>query len=120
MILQEFAKIGTIDNQVGKTGSYEIWIYGRKGKDIPHFHIVNDQTGFSCCVKILECGYFIHTGKENVLTSKLKKSLVYFLTKPHRRLKDTTNWEYLCACWEDNNSELPEEIYENMPNYLNL
>ena len=122
MILKEMAKIGSIDTQIGKTGNYEIWIYNREGDGIPHFHIVNDQTGFSCCVCILECKYFIHTGKEDTLNTKLKKSLVAFLNKPHRKLPNYTNWQYLCACWDDNNSsyELPNEAYQNMPNYLNL
>jgi len=122
MFLKEMAKIGTIDTQIGKEGNYEIWIYNREGDGIPHFHITNDEDGFSCCVKILECAYFKHSGKEDVLNTKLKKSLVSFLRRPHRKLKMYTNWEYLCACWDDNNSNylLPDDIGENMPNYLNL
>ena len=122
MIIKEMAKIGSIDTQIGKTGNYEIWVYNREGDGIPHFHIINEQNGFSCCVKILECAYFMHTGKEDVLNNKLKKSLVAFLKKPHRRLKEYTNWQYLCACWDDNNSnyELSEEAYENMPDYTKL
>ena len=120
--LEEMAKIGSIDTQISKTGNYEIWVYNREGDGIPHFHITNNQNDFSCCVKILECGYFFHTGKEDVLNTKLKKSLIAFLKKPHRKLKNYTNWQYLCACWDDNNSayELPEEAYDNMPDYMNL
>lgn len=120
--IKEMAKIGSIDTQVGKTGGYEIWIYNREGDGIPHFHIINEEENFSCCVRILECAYFIHTGKEDTLNTKLKKSLMVFLNSNHRKLKGVTNWEYLCACWDDNNSnfELPEDIGNNMPNYLNL
>ena len=77
---------------------------------------------FSCCVKILKPDYFIHTGKEDTLNSKLKKSLINFLTSKHRKRKNITNWEYICMCWDDNNSnyELPEEIYDNMPDYTKL
>jgi len=120
--VMEMAKIGTFGSKIGETGNYEVWVYDREGDGIPHFHIVNKQEQFSCCVRILECDYFIHTGKENTLNAKLKKSLVMFLKKPHRKLHSVTNWEFLCACWDDNNSnyELPENIYDNMPNYLNL
>lgn len=120
--IMEMAKIGSIDTQVGKTGNYEIWIYNREGDGIPHFRIVNEEEDFSCCVRILECDYFKHTGKEDTLNTKLKKSLNTFLKSPHRKNKKITNWEYLCACWDDNNSnyELPDDIGENMPDYLNL
>ena len=47
MFLKEMAKIGTIDTQIGKEGNYEIWIYNREGDGIPHFHITNDEDGFS-------------------------------------------------------------------------
>lgn len=120
--IMEMAKIGTFGNKIGETGNYEVWVYDKEGNGIPHFHIVNKEDNFSCCIKILECDYFIHTGKEDTLNAKLKKSLVTFLTKPHRKLKGITNWQYVCACWDDNNSryELPEEIYDNMPDYRNL
>lgn len=120
--IMEMAKIGSIDTQVGKTGGYEIWVYNREGDGIPHFHIINEEAQFSCCIKIQECDYFKHTGKENTLNNKLKKSLMMFLKSKHKKLKVVTNWEYLCACWDDNNSnyELPDDIGENMPNYLNL
>lgn len=120
MILKEMAKIGEIDTQVGKTGNYEIWIYTNDAGNKPHFHIINEQTGFSCCVCILECDYFIHEGKEDTLNHKLKKSLVYFLNK--KRKTGLTNWAFLCESWDANNSkmELPDDIYWNMPDYMNL
>jgi hypothetical protein len=119
--LKEMAKIGTIDTQVGKTGSYEIWIYTNDGGDKPHFHIINDQTGFSSCVEICNAAYFKHEGKEDELNHRLKKSLVYFL-KSKSKKRNFTNWEYLCLSWDTNNSnrELPEEIYDNMPDYMTL
>ena len=118
--LKEMAKIGTIDTQVGKTGSYEIWIYTNDGGDKPHFHIINDQTGFSSCIEICNAAYFKHEGKEDELNHRLKKSLVYFLNQ--KRKRGITNWEFLCESWEANNSsmEIPDEIYDNMPDYMKL
>lgn len=120
--LNEMAKIGTFGNKVGERGNYEVWVYNKEGDGIPHFHIVNSEENFSCCIKILEPDYFIHTGKEDTLNSKLKKALINFLTSKHRKRKTITNWEYICMCWDDNNSnyELPEEIYDNMPDYTKL
>ena len=117
--LKEMAKIGSIDKQVGKTGGYEIWIYTNDPGNKPHFHIVNEEKNFSCCVRIDVAEYFIHLGKEDTLNSALKKSLVYFLKSKHRKLP-ITNWEYLCACWEDNNSTMPLDDDLQMPNYLEL
>ena len=119
--LEEIAKIGAIDTQVGKTGSYEIWIYTNDPGDKPHFHIKNAQTGFSSCILICKPEYFEHEGKEDKLNHKLKKSLVYFLNSKNKR-KSRTNWEFLCDSWEANNStmELPDDIYENMPDYMKL
>ena len=117
--LKEMAKIGSIDKQVGKTGGYEIWIYTNDLGNKPHFHIVNEEKNFSCCVRIDVAEYFIHLSKEDILNSALKKSLVYFLKSKHRKLP-ITNWEYLCACWEDNNSNMPLDDDLQMPNYLEL
>lgn len=120
--LKEMAKIGVFNKQVGETGGYEVWIYPNDPGDKPHFHIINDEEEFSCCVEICSANYFKHEGKEDELNHKLRKSLIHFLKSPHRKLKPKTNWEYLCACWEDNNSgrELPDDIYENMPDYTKL
>lgn len=117
--LKEMAKIGSIDKQVGKTVGYEIWIYTNDPGNKPHFHIINEEKNFSCCVRIDVAEYFIHLGKEDTLNSALKKSLVYFLKSKHRKLP-ITNWEYLCACWEDNNSNMPLDDDLQMPNYLEL
>lgn len=117
--LKEMAKIGSIDKQVGKTGGYEIWIYTNDPGNKPHFHIVNEEKNFSCCVRIDVAEYFIYLGEEDTLNSALKKSLVYFLKSKHRKLP-ITNWEYLCACWEDNNSNMLLDDDLQMPNYLEL
>lgn len=121
MLLKEMAKIGSIDTQVGKTGNYEIWIYTNDPGNKPHFHIINEENGFSCCIQICKPEYFIHEGKEDVLNHKLKKSLVHFLKSMNKKRK-ITNWEFLCMSWDSNNSnmELPDEIYDNMPDYMIL
>lgn len=117
--LKEMAKIGSINNQIGKTGNYDIWVYTNDPGNKPHFHIINSEKHFSCCVRIDVAEYFVHQGKEDILDNSLKKSLVYFLKSKHRKLP-ITNWEYLCACWEDNNSDMPLDDNLEMPNYLNL
>ena len=119
--LLEMTKIGSIDTQVGKTGNYEIWIYTNDSGNKPHFHIVNDQTGFSACIEICKPMYFKHEGKMDELNNKLKKSLVHFLSQTNKK-RNITNWEFLCLSWDINNSnmELPDDIYDNMPDYTLL
>ena len=122
--LTEMARIGSFGRNntfVGNTNEYEVWIFNNEGDGIPHFHVLNKDRTFKCCVQILNNKYFHHDGNEDILDSKLKKNLVLFLNSKHRALKDT-NWKYLCAAWDDNNSdyELPKEIYENMPDYTKL
>ena len=119
--LKEMAKIGTFDTQVGKTGGYTVWIYSNDPGNKPHFHIINDNDGFSCCVEICHAEYFIHEGKENTLNHKLKKALIHFLNARHKKT-GITNWVFLCMSWDSNNSKkpLPEDIYDNMPDYMQL
>ena len=117
--VMEMAKIGTFGTKVGETGNYVVWIYDEEGDGIPHFHIVNREKNFSCCVKILECDYFKHSGKDDILNSKLRKNLVAFLTSKHKYLP-VTNWDYLCAAWNDNNSNYEIPIPTKMPDYTKL
>ena len=75
---------------------------------IPHMHIWDDETDgkkIHTCVRLDKIGYFLHTGKEDILTPKQKKYLVDFLKeecKKNKRYK--TNWEYALSMWNDNNT----------------
>lgn len=112
--LLEMALIGNVDE-------YAISIITNDSGNIPHFHIVDKSTmgnKFHTCIKIEKAEYFHHTGKENILNSKLRKELIKFL-KSETEL-GITHWKYLVATWNKNNSnrKLPIEI--PMPDYTAL
>lgn len=112
--LFEMALIGNVDE-------YAISINTNDGGYIPHFHIKDTNSNgnkFHTCIKIEKTEYFHHTGKENILNSKLRKELIKFL-KSETEL-GITHWKYLVATWNKNNSnrKLPIEI--PMPDYTAL
>ena len=113
--LIEMAQIGDIDNKL------MIYVRSNDGGNIPHFHIVDKSTlvkQYHTCVMIEVAKYFHHTGKEGVLNSKQRKSLVEFLSKDFD--EDTTNREYLIMTWNANNSKSKISKKLPMPNYLEL
>ena len=66
---------------------------------IPHMHIWDDETDGN------KIGYFLHTGKEDILTPKQKKYLVAFLKEECKNKRYKTNWEYALSMWNDNNTD---------------
>ena len=70
---------------------------------IPHMHIWDDETDgkkIHTCVRLDKIGYFLHTGKEDILTPKQKKYLVDFLKEECKKTsvtKRTGNMLYLCG-----------------------
>ena len=63
---------------------------------IPHMHIWDDETDgkkIHTCVRLDKIGYFLHTGKEDILTPKQKKYLVAFLKEECKNKRYKTNWE---------------------------
>ena len=75
---------------------------------IPHMHIWDDETDgkkIHTCVRLDKIGYFLHTGKEDILTPKQKKYLVAFLKEECKNNRYKTNWEYALSMWNDNNTD---------------
>jgi hypothetical protein len=113
-ILLEMAQIGTFNK-------YTIIVWTNDSVNIPHFHIVDSSTRgeeFHTCIKIEKAEYFHHSGKEGVLNSKQRKSLVDFLKKHFD--EDTSNWEYLIMTWNANNSNMKLSKKIQMPDYTNI
>ena len=114
--LYEMARVGMIDE-------YEVYIHTDDPGKIPHFHIWDYSTrgqNFHTCVRIDKPEYFHHTGKEDVLNSKMRKELVKFLTSKSKNKRFDTNWEYLISMWNDNNSDIQIDEEQEIPNYLML
>ena len=113
-MLLEMAQIGTFNK-------YTIIVWTNDSGNIPHFHIVDSSTRgeeFHTCIKIEKPEYFHHSGKEGVLNSKQRKSLVDFLKNTFD--EDTSNWEYLIMTWNANNSNKKLSKKMPMPDYTNI
>lgn len=111
----EMAQIGDLDNKL------IIYVRSNEGGNIPHFHIVDKATlgsKYHTCVKIESAEYFHHTGKEDVLNSKQRKSLVKFLNS--LTPLEVTHWEFLLMTWNTNNSNRKVNMNLSMPDYTNL
>ena len=114
-MLLEMATIGNMDNTLC------IIIRMNDAGNIPHFHIMDRSTlgsKFHTCIKIETPEYFHHTGKEDILNSKQRKSLVDFLKNTFD--EDTSNWEYLIMTWNANNSNKKLSKKMPMPDYTNI
>lgn len=113
-MLLEMATIGNMDNTLC------IIIRMNDAGNIPHFHIMDRSTlgsKFHTCIKIETPEYFHHTGKEDILNSKQRKSLVEFLKSSHRK---GTKWEMLVDLWNINNSTMIVDDNIDMPDYINM
>ena len=91
---------------------------------LPHFHIVDrnslDKRNNEGCIRIDKAEYSSHGSKTMTLNSNQRKELVKFLKeKPKNGLTDT-NWRYIVALWNDNNSDVILPVDLEMPDYTQL
>lgn len=111
--LEEMARVGIV-------GKLEVVIFTDDPGMIPHMHIRDAATrgrDFHCCLRLDKPAYFKHTGKEKELNVKQEKDLIEFLQSSHKTMK-CSNWDYLCALWNDNNSSVSVVVGSAMPNYM--
>ena len=107
-MLLEMAKVGQLNDEL------VIYIWSNDGGNIPHFHIVDKATmgnEFHTCVKIMCAEYFHHTGKEDVLNSKQKKTLMKFFTMSDKW--GDNYWDIVLQEWNRNSSKI--EVDRNLP-----
>lgn len=114
-LLLEMARVGDMDNKLA------IYIRSNDPGNIPHFHIVDQTTlgdKFHTCVKIETAEYFHHTGKEDTLNAKQKKSLMEFFSKNDKW--GDNYWDIVLQEWNRNNSKIEIDRNLKTPNYLEL
>lgn len=96
-------------------------VYSGEG-NIPHFHIINNQTHEECCIKIGVAEYFSHGSKIMELNSKEKKELQKFLEtiSPYEEDDEKTYYMLIWEEWNRNNREcrIPKPTF--IPNYREL
>ena len=107
-MLLEIAKVGLLNDEL------VIYIWTNEGGNIPHFHIVDKATmgnEFHTCIRIMSAEYFHHTGKEDVLNSKQKKTLMIFFTMSDKW--GDNYWDIVLQEWNRNSSKI--EVDRNLP-----
>ena len=115
-VLDEMARVGNLDDKL------EIYIRTNDSGNIPHMYIWDSGTfgqKFHTCVRLDKPEYFHHTGKEDILNSKQRKSLVECLSLFNKRW-GITNWKLLLMLWNDNNSKVVIDEDSKMPDYTLL
>lgn len=114
-MLLEMARVGDMDSKLA------IYIRSNDPGNIPHFHIVDQVTmgdKFHTCIKIETAEYFHHTGKEDILNAKQKKSLMEFFSKSDKW--SDNYWDIVLQEWNRNNSNVEVNRKLKTPNYLEL
>lgn len=114
-MLLEMARVGDMDSKLA------IYIRSNDPGNIPHFHIVDQATmgdKFHTCIKIETAEYFHHTGKEDILNAKQKKSLMEFFSKSDKW--GDNYWDIVLQEWNRNNSKVEVNRKLKTPNYLEL
>ena len=108
--------------QIGYVGPYQVYVHTNDPGHIPHFHMWDLTTRgdtFHTCIRIDKSEYFHHTGKEDVLNSKLKRQLMRFLNEVDED-SGFTNWKWLVLEWNRNNSSHKIPIDTELPDYTKL
>ena len=115
--LIEMARIGEFDCN----GLFLINVYSKEG-NIPHFHIINNQTHEETCVRIDCAEYFKHNSKQMELTSKQKKELYNFLTSisPYEEDDNKMYYYLIWEEWNRNNRKNRIPKPTKIPNYKDL
>ena len=114
-MLMEMATVGKLNNLL------TVIIRTNDPGNIPHFHIVDNETfgsKFHTCVKIEKPEYFIHTGKEDILNSKLRKELIEFFGCSDKW--GVNHWDIVLQEWNRNNSHIEIDPHTPMPDYTKL
>lgn len=114
-MLLEMAKVGPLNDEL------VIYIWTNDGGNIPHFHIVDKATmgnEFHTCIKIMSAEYFHHTGKEDVLNSKQKKTLMKFFTMSDKW--GDNYWDIVLQEWNRNSSKIEVDRNLSTPDYTKL
>ena len=115
--LNEMARIGFMNE-------FEIVIYTDDPGNIPHMHILDASTQgekFSSSVKLESAEYFSHGGKYvDKFNSKQRKTFNEFMNSKPKNKRFSTNYEYACSMWNDNNSKTNVDETREQPDYTKL
>lgn len=114
-ILQE-DRIGTINKT--SNGNIDIYVYGKEGKYIPHFHLIGNN--LNCCICIYDNKYFSHGVHKDKINSKTKKILNGFLKEKNKTIVEYSNWQVIGLFFDISNQTNYFNKKLKQPDYTKL
>lgn len=114
--LGEMARVGFIEGN----RKFEVYVWTDDGGNIPHVHVRSIDRSFETCVKLTKAEYFHHGNYKGEFNSKEKKAFYKFMKAKSKNERYSTNYEYACSMWNDNNSNISISENHKMPNYSQL
>lgn len=91
---------------VGDLGEFEIQVWRREGKYIPHVHVYNDEpknkkTHLDVCIQLEKAAYFSHGDHTGVLNASQCEKFNTFMHKPHKNGVFNSNYEFAVFLWNN-------------------
>lgn len=106
-------------NLSGKAGNCKVIMWGKEGKNIPHFHIKSKSKKFNVAICLDKAMYFKHGIYINELNIRQKKKLQKCLET--KCLDGNTLWEIFVNHWNDSEEGMKNKVLlKNIPDYTKM
>ena len=97
--LNEMACVGVLDD-------FEIQVWNREGRNIPHVHVYNCErrnknTKIDVCIQLERAQYFEHGKHTGTLNAEQRKDFDSYMRKPHKNGVFATNYEFAVFLWNN-------------------
>ncbi len=103
----------------GKAGSCKLIMWGKEGKDIPHFHIKSKSKRFNVAICLDKPMYFKHGIYIDELNSRQRKKLQKCLET--KTMNGNTLWEDFVNHWNDSEEGMKNKVLlDKMPDYTKM
>lgn len=89
---------------VGDLGEFEIQVWRREGKNIPHVHVYNEETGkkrIDVCVQLEKAAYFSHGSHVGTLSASQRNKFNKFMHMPHKNGVFGSYYEFAVFLWNN-------------------
>lgn len=104
----------------GKFSHFEVISHSKDEVLIPHFHLVNLNTGNETYIKILEPEYCEHSDKNTPLTNEEIDNLMKWLNTHDTYVHEITYFEGICRMWNMDYPENQVDYNLKSPDYNQL
>lgn len=91
---------------VGDLGEFEIQVWRREGKNIPHVHVYNNEpdgksTKIDTCIQLERSAYFSHGGHTGTLNTEQREKFNDFMHKSHKNGVFNSYYEFAVFLWNN-------------------